>query len=58
MRCLKRLETLGRYAFDLALGESQRLAFDSPLTGTAMAAHLAALPEQANSGDVYCVLQC
>jgi FkbM family methyltransferase len=58
MHCLERLEALGRYGFDLALGESQRLAFDCPLTATAMAAHLAALPEQANSGDVYCVLQC
>ena len=58
MHCLERLEALGRYGFDLSLGESQRLTFNSPLTGTAMAAHLASLPEQANSGDVYCVLQC
>ena len=43
MRCLDRLATLGRYGFDLALGESQRLAFNRLLIGTAMAAHLAAL---------------
>jgi FkbM family methyltransferase len=58
INCLERLAALGRYGFDLALGESQRLAFNSPLSGAAMAAHLAALPEQANSGDVYCILQC
>jgi FkbM family methyltransferase len=58
MRCLDRLAALGRYGFDLALGESQRLAFNRLLTATAMTAHLAALPEEDNSGDVYCVLQC
>jgi FkbM family methyltransferase len=58
MRCLDRLAALGRYGFDLALGESQRLAFNRLLTATAMAAHIAALPEEDNSGDVYCVLRC
>jgi FkbM family methyltransferase len=58
IRCLGRLAELGSYGFDLALGESQRLAFNRYLNGTAMAAHLAALPEEDNSGDVYCVLQC
>ncbi|MBM3479865.1 MAG: FkbM family methyltransferase, partial [Alphaproteobacteria bacterium] len=56
--CLARLAALGDYRFDLALGESQELAFgDNPLDAAAMAAHLRALPHAANSGDVYALLQ-
>lgn len=56
--CLARLASLGDYRFDLALGESQVLAFgDRPLDAAAMAAHLRALPHAANSGDVYALLQ-
>ncbi|MFM8678127.1 MAG: FkbM family methyltransferase [Alphaproteobacteria bacterium] len=56
--CLARLAALGDYRFDLALGESQELAFgDRPLDAEAMAAHLRALPHAANSGDVYALLQ-
>ena len=54
-RCLARLADLGPYRFDLALGESQRLA-GRWLDAEAMAAELAALPHAANSGDVYAVL--
>ena len=56
-RCLDRLASLGPYGFDLALGESQVLTF-GPLDRRKadMAAHIAALPHEANSGDVYCVL--
>lgn len=56
MACLRRLAALGPYRFDLALGESQQLAFGRFVTSQAMAAHLTALPHAANSGDVYAVL--
>jgi FkbM family methyltransferase len=57
LACLDRLASLGNYAFDVALGESQRLTFNRWIAKADMAAHLAALPHDANSGDVYCVLQ-
>ena len=47
LRCLDRVAALGAYGFDIALGESQALKAE-------MAAHIAALPHAANSGDVYC----
>lgn len=56
-RCLDRLASLGPYGFDLALGESQTLTFNRWISKPDMAAHIAALPHEANSGDVYCVLQ-
>ncbi len=56
-RCLDRLARLGPYRFDVALGESQRLVFGDPMDGTAMAAYLHGLPHEANSGDVYAILQ-
>jgi FkbM family methyltransferase len=55
--CLDRLASLGAYGFDLALGESQVLGFGRWISKADMAAHIAALPHEANSGDVYCVLQ-
>jgi FkbM family methyltransferase len=54
--CIARLAALGPYGFNLALGESQTLHFAAPVTADAMAAHIAALPHEANSGDVYAVL--
>lgn len=57
LRCLDRLASLGRYGFDVALGESQVLTFNRWLSKQEMAAHITALPHEANSGDVYCVLQ-
>ncbi len=57
LACLDRLASLGAYAFDVALGESQQLTFGRWIGQAGMAAHLAALPHEANSGDVYCVLQ-
>jgi FkbM family methyltransferase len=57
LACLDRLASLGNYAFDVALGESQTLTFNRWIGKTDMASHLAALPHEANSGDVYCVLQ-
>lgn len=55
-RCLDRLADLGRYRFNLSLGEEQRLAFAEPIVAGAMRDHLAALPQRANSGDVYATL--
>jgi FkbM family methyltransferase len=57
LACLDRLASLGPYAFDVTLGESQRLTFNRWIAKADMAAHIAALPHAANSGDVYCVLQ-
>lgn len=55
--CLDRLADLGPYHFDIALGESQVLTFGRFITKSEMAAHIAGLPHEANSGDVYAVLQ-
>jgi FkbM family methyltransferase len=56
-RCLDRLASLGPYGFDVALGETQVLGFGRWISAPEMAAHIASLPHEANSGDVYCVLQ-
>jgi FkbM family methyltransferase len=56
-RCLARLDSLARYGFDIALGEGHALTFNRWLKSTEMAAHIAALSHEANSGDVYCVRQ-
>jgi FkbM family methyltransferase len=56
LRCLDRLAALGPYGFDIALGEGQSLTFGHWVSRADMAAHIAALPHEANSGDVYCVL--
>lgn len=52
-QCLSRLQALGDYRFNIALGESQRLSFDAWIFGDEMAAHIAGLPHDANSGDIY-----
>ena len=52
-RCLDLVAALGRYTFNVALGESQALAFDPWIGREEMAAHIAALPHEANSGDIY-----
>lgn len=56
-RALKRLEALGGYGFNLALGESQHLAYEpgEEVTPSHMADVIAALPHAANSGDVYAI---
>ena len=54
--CLGRLAALGDYRFNIALGESQVLTFADGVTVAEMAAHIRALPHEANSGDVYAVL--
>lgn len=53
--CLERLERLGYRRFNLALGESQSLAFEADVSAEAMRTHLGSLPHEANSGDVYAV---
>jgi hypothetical protein len=55
-RCLERLAALGPYRFDVALGESQRLEFGRWVNLDEMSACLKELPHEANSGDVYAVL--
>ena len=56
-QCLERINSLGAYGFDMALGESQTLSFNRWIPAAGMLAHIAALPHEANSGDIYCVLQ-
>lgn len=56
LRCLERLQALGRYRFNVAIGESQQLEFAEPVTAEAMASHIRFLPHSVNSGDVYAVL--
>jgi FkbM family methyltransferase len=57
LQCLDRLASLGPYGFDVALGESQALTFDRWTSKAEMTAHIAGLPHEANSGDVYCILR-
>ncbi len=53
-RCLDRLAALGFGVFNVSLGESMRLEFDRWVPASEVAAHVRALPHEANSGDVYC----
>ncbi len=55
-KCLAMIASLGNYRFNLALGESQRFEFETPVSAGDMAAHILGLPHQANSGDVYAFL--
>ena len=55
-RCLDRLAALGSYRFDVALGESQQFEFGRWVNLDRMSAYLRELPHEANSGDVYAVL--
>ncbi|SHN48242.1 methyltransferase, FkbM family [Cryptosporangium aurantiacum] len=54
-RALDRAAALGFERFNLSLGGSMTLDFDAWASAETMAAHLAALPHEANSGDVYCL---
>lgn len=54
-RCLDRVAALGATGFDVALGDSMALTFGRWVDRAAMAAHLDALPHEANAGDVYAV---
>lgn len=55
-RCLESLAALGAYRFDLTLGETHALTGEWVLHEE-MAARIAGLPHEANSGDVYAVLE-
>ena len=57
LACLDRLKSLGRYRYKIALGESQRFEFLQYCDESAMKRMIETLPHQANSGDVYAVLQ-
>ena len=52
-RVLDRLAALAPYRFNVALGETHRLAFPEPVDRADLGAWLAELPDEANSGDVY-----
>lgn len=55
--CLERLSALGFRAFNACLGEGMRFAHAAPIGAEAMAAWIAGLPHEANSGDVYASLE-
>ncbi|MDB5378782.1 MAG: methyltransferase FkbM [Rubritepida sp.] len=57
LACLDRLTALGYGAFNACLGESMRWEFAAPIAAGAMAVWLAALPAEANSGDIYASLE-
>jgi FkbM family methyltransferase len=54
-RCMERLAALGYRRFNVALGESQTMTFGAEISADDMRRHLAGLPHEANSGDVYAV---
>lgn len=56
LQCLDIVAALGRYRFNVALGESQSLTFAEPVSRAEMAGHIQALPHAANSGDIYAFL--
>jgi len=56
-QCLDRLAALGFRAFNACLGEGMRFAHPAPIGAAAMAEWIAALPHEANSGDVYASLE-
>lgn len=56
LQCLDIVAALGKYRFNIALGESQSLTFAGPVSPEEMAAHIRALPHEANSGDIYAFL--
>lgn len=57
VECLARLAALGYRAFNACLGEGMAFAMPRPIDATAMAAWIAALPHEANSGDIYASLE-
>jgi FkbM family methyltransferase len=57
LRCVRRLSALAPYRFDIALGESQQLTFEEPISADEMCGYIIALAHEANSGDVYAMLR-
>lgn len=56
LQVVERLRALGYRAFNASLGESLEWAFPAPVGAADAAAWLAALPAEANSGDLYASL--
>lgn len=54
-RCIERLEGLGRYRYNLSLGESFAMEYARWLPAEDIARRIAALPHAVNSGDIYAV---
>lgn len=57
MACFDRLSSLAAYRYNVALGEAQTLAFDRWLSDKEIAGYLSDLPHDANSGDIYAVIE-
>ena len=55
--CLKQLSRIGKYRFNLALGESQAFEFAEPVASGELISFVAGLPAEANSGDIYAFLE-
>ncbi len=55
-RSLDRLAHLGDYNFNACLGESWTWVFPQPVDIATIRQWLVALPDEANSGDIYCFL--
>ncbi|MFC0408365.1 FkbM family methyltransferase [Roseomonas elaeocarpi] len=55
--CLARLAGLGPYRFNACLGENTAFRFAEAQDAAAMARWIAALPHEANSGDLYASLE-
>ncbi|MEH0843345.1 FkbM family methyltransferase [Micromonospora sp. CPCC 205711] len=53
-RCLDRAVALGFHRFTVALGDEMRFDLPGWSSAARVAAYLAALPHEVNSGDVYC----
>ncbi|MFG1927039.1 FkbM family methyltransferase [Cryptosporangium sp. NPDC048952] len=53
-QCLDRAVALGFARFNVALGDTMGFDFATWVSAEQVAAHLAGLPHEANSGDVYC----
>jgi FkbM family methyltransferase len=53
LRCVDRCEALGYTAFNAVIGETHQLAFDGAVDASEIKNWLSALPQEANSGDIY-----
>ncbi|MEJ6394217.1 FkbM family methyltransferase [Gymnodinialimonas sp. 2305UL16-5] len=57
LAALARLADLGRYRFNLSLGEDHLLQFDDWVDAEILADLITTIPEAANSGDIYALQQ-
>lgn len=53
LHCIDRCAALGYSAFNAVIGETHQLAFDAPVDAAGIRNWLSALPQEANSGDIY-----